>query len=77
MEVTMERSGKAARRVQRQIGAVLILGFVLTLSSCGRRDDGPMPPHSPPRPTTMQGGELMFAHYQLPARPTPPSPGMM
>lgn len=65
------RGGKR-RRV-----AMGVVAIVLAVASCGRQDEGPLPPHSPPRPTTLFGAELMHAHFHLPARPVPPKPGMM
>lgn len=72
-QARLQRSGSRRRR-----GTVAVVAIVLALASCGRGEEGPLPPHSPPRPTTMLPGlELMHAHYHLPSRPVPPSPGMM
>lgn len=81
----MEREKKTPHKRTSKLGATwaarrkapLLIGVLLLLGSCGRQEEGPLPPHSPPRPTTMHGADLIHAHYQLPARPVPPLPGMM
>jgi hypothetical protein len=63
---------------RRRRAALILLAVALSVSSCGRQDEGPLPPHSPPRPTTTgYGAELTHAHYHLPARPQPPYAGFM
>lgn len=71
------KRNKPAGRVRRRRAAMTLAALVLALASCGRSDEGPLPPHSPPRPTTAFGAELMHAHLLLPARPALPRPGMM
>lgn len=71
-----ERNKQIGNRRRRRLAAAIVV-LVLSSASCGRGDEGPLPPHSPPRPTTAFGLELIHAHYHLPARPVPPRPGMM
>jgi hypothetical protein len=68
---------KPRQAVKRRRIAMVAVAVVLGVTSCGRQDDGPLPPHSPPRPTTALGAELMHAHFHLPQRPQPPRSGMM
>lgn len=62
---------------KRRGAAALILALGLALTSCGRSDEKPFSPETPPRPTTDAGAALMHAHFHFPARPQPPAPGMM
>lgn len=80
METETKRTSAHERKhVRRRRVAMSLLALTLSLSvsSCGRRDEGPLPPHSPPRPTAGPAADLMHAHFRLPARPVPPQPGMM
>ncbi|HVL76047.1 MAG TPA: hypothetical protein VM406_08525 [Noviherbaspirillum sp.] len=77
MEPERNKPPKPSRRIRRRRISMVLVAAVLAVSSCGRHDEGPLPPHSPPRPTTLYGGELTHAHFHLPARPSPPLRGMM
>lgn len=71
------KRNKPPKCLKRRRASVAIAALVLAMTSCGRHDEGPLPPHSPPRPTMAYGADLMHAHFQLPAKPTPPRRGMM
>lgn len=54
------------------LGAALLL----VLSACGKQQELPPPPKSPPRPVTSMGA-ISTADFVVPARPVLPLPGPM
>lgn len=71
------KRNKPPKDVKRRRAAMAVLTMLLAVASCDRQDQGPLPPHSPPRPTTTTGAQLMHALFYLQARPASPRRGMM
>jgi hypothetical protein len=57
----------------RLLGATLLLAL---LSACGRQQDAPAPPKSPPRPVTSMGA-ISTAEFFVSAHPALTPPGEM
>lgn len=55
------------------MAAILMLG----LTGCNNGPGTPSPPQNPPRPVTSSAGGITTTHFELSARPMPPSPGFM
>ncbi|HEY0847288.1 MAG TPA: hypothetical protein VGE12_18105 [Noviherbaspirillum sp.] len=73
----MDRHGnKPSGRLAGLGKAVISVGMMLGLASCGDGPGMPGPPQGPPRPVT---GEAFIttAHFHLPAKPPVPRPGLM
>ncbi|HEY4542941.1 MAG TPA: hypothetical protein VIG66_11280 [Noviherbaspirillum sp.] len=68
---------KTPKYVKRRRASMAVLAILLAVAACGRQNESPLAPDSPPRPSTTFGVELTHAHFHLPARPVPRGPGML